>query len=70
MNDAILNWFQNIKEEYPKLFWKKRVVEFGALDVNGSPRSKFDSPVEYIGVVNAILGFLGLGALRAGVTNK
>jgi len=24
-------------------------------------------PVEYLGFVNAILGFLGLGALRAGV---
>jgi len=24
-------------------------------------------PAEYIGVINTILGFLGLGALRAGV---
>lgn len=27
-------------------------------------------PSEYIGLVNSILGFLGLGALRAGVTNR
>jgi hypothetical protein len=27
-------------------------------------------PVEYMGVVNAILAFLGLGALRAGIASK
>jgi len=50
MNDPILSWVQRIKDEYPKLFWKNSVVEFGALDINGSARSKFDEPVKYIGV--------------------
>lgn len=50
MNKPILDWIERIKNDYPKLFWKNRVVEFGALNVNGSPRSKFDEPTEYIGV--------------------
>jgi len=27
-------------------------------------------PVEYLGMANTILGFLGLGAIRAGVAKK
>lgn len=50
MNSRILGWFDELKKTYPKLFWGNRVIEFGSLDVNGSPRSKFDKPIEYIGV--------------------
>jgi len=27
-------------------------------------------PAEYIGIINTILGFLGLGAIRAGIAGK
>ena len=50
MNDAILNWIQSIKDKHQELFLRNRVIEFGSLNINGSPRSKFEKPVEYIGL--------------------
>ena len=50
MNSVILDWIKIIKKDHPKLFFKNRVIEFGALDINGSPRSIFEQSVEYIGV--------------------
>ena len=41
------------------------VMAVGVL-INGAFAMGYISP-EYLGFVNAILGFLGLGALRAGV---
>lgn len=49
MNGAIMNYIKNLKTEYPKVFENNEVIEFGALDVNGSPREIFDSR-KYIGV--------------------
>lgn len=50
MNQPILDWIGRIKDDYPKLFWRNRVIEFGALDVNGSAKIHFDEPLDYIGV--------------------
>ena len=49
MNRSILNYIESIKSEYPKIFTNTSVVEFGALDVNGSPRHIFDTE-KYVGV--------------------
>lgn len=38
------------KKKYPSHFSKSRIVEFGSYYINGSVRSYFDTPSEYIGV--------------------
>jgi len=44
------------------------VVAIGVL-VNGAFAMGY-IPVESLGIINTVLGFLGLGALRAGVAGK
>ena len=49
--------------------WKTYIVMAIGVIVNGAFAMGY-IPTEYLGFVNAILGFLGLGALRSGVKNS
>jgi len=49
--------------------WKTYIVMGIGVIVNGAYAMGY-IPTEAIGFINAILGFLGLGALRAGVSDK
>jgi len=49
--------------------WKTYIVVIVGVLVNGAFAMGY-IPESAIGLVNTILGFLGLGALRAGVANK
>ena len=49
--------------------WKTYIVVIVGIIVNGAYAMGY-IPEASIGLVNTILGFLGLGALRAGVSNK
>ena len=49
--------------------WKTYIVVIVGIIVNGAYAMGY-IPEASIGLVNTILGFLGLGALRAGVANK
>jgi len=49
--------------------WKTYIVVIVGILVNGAYAMGY-IPVEAMGIVNTILGFLGLGALRAGVAGK
>jgi len=44
-----IDWCKKIKSEYPEYFLKKRVLDIGALDINGNNRSLFRN-CEYIGL--------------------
>ena len=47
--------------------YKTYIVMIVGVVINGAFAMGF-IPAEYIGFANAVLGFLGLGALRAGVS--
>ena len=49
--------------------WKTYIVMIVGVLVNGAIAMGYIS-AEYLGIANSILGFLGLGALRAGVAGK
>lgn len=49
--------------------WKTYIVMIVGVLVNGAFAMGY-IPEASIGLVNTVLGFLGLGALRAGVGNK
>lgn len=49
MHEAVLQFLENKKAEYPERFVGKRVLEVGSLDINGSPRRFFEGG-EYIGI--------------------
>jgi len=49
--------------------WKTYIVMIVGVIVNGAFAMGY-IPEAYLGFANAILGFLGLGALRAGVAKK
>ena len=43
-------FFKNLRKNLPEFFTGTRVVELGSLDINGSLREFFDSPIRYLGV--------------------
>jgi len=47
--------------------YKAYIVMIVGILVNGAIAMGY-IPAEYLGIANSILGFLGLGALRAGVS--
>ena len=49
--------------------WKAYIIMIVGVLVNGAFAMGY-IPETYIGYANAILGFLGLGALRAGVAGQ
>jgi len=49
--------------------WKTYIVVAVGVVANGLYATGL-IPVEYMGFVNAVLAFLGLGALRAGIAGK
>ena len=49
MHIEVINWVMKQKEEHPEWFEKRRVLEIGSLDMNGSIREAFDD-CEYIGL--------------------
>ena len=49
--------------------WKTYIVMIVGVIVNGCVAMGY-IPESYLGTLNSILGFLGLGALRAGVAKK
>ena len=49
--------------------WKSYIVMIVGVIINGAFMMGY-IPEAYIGYANAILGFLGLGALRAGIAGK
>ena len=49
--------------------WKTYIVMIIGIIANGAVAMGY-IPESYLGTINSILGFLGLGALRAGVANK
>jgi len=49
--------------------WKTYIVVAVGVIFNGLVAMGY-IPADYIGVVNTILGFLGLGAIRAGIAGK
>ena len=57
------------KEEKMLKGYKTYIVMIVGVLVNGAYAMGY-IPAEWISLVNTILGFLGLGALRAGVSNK
>lgn len=42
-------WCKKIKKDYPEYFFKKRVLDIGALDINGANKELFED-CEYIGL--------------------
>ncbi len=49
MHQEVLDFLLKTKNKYPEYFKKKRVLELGSLNINGSPRGFFED-CEYIGV--------------------
>lgn len=49
MHTEVSNYIENIKKNHPQYFSKKRVLEVGSLDINGSIRSLF-SECTYLGL--------------------
>jgi SAM-dependent methyltransferase len=49
MHKEVLEFLESVKKRFPSLFFKKRVLELGSLDWNGTPRHLFDD-CEYIGI--------------------
>mgnify|MGYP001559326961 FL=1 len=49
MHKEVKDFLSSIKTEYPQYFKNKKVLEFGSLNFNGSPREFFEN-CEYIGV--------------------
>lgn len=44
-----LDFVASVKEQFPEYFSGQKVVEIGSLNINGTVRSLFDSPAQYIG---------------------
>lgn len=49
MNPKDHNWLNKIKEEYPKFFKNKRVLELGSRTINGTVREHFED-CDFVGV--------------------
>ena len=43
-------FFRGVKEMYPQYFYDTKVIEIGSLNINGTVRTLFDEPKEYIGL--------------------
>lgn len=41
MHKEVKQWINHVRRMYPQFFFRKRVLEVGSLNINGSPRSKF-----------------------------
>jgi SAM-dependent methyltransferase len=50
MHQSVIEYLQSVKVKKPELFDGAVVLEFGSRNINGTPRSLFTEPKNYVGV--------------------